>query len=279
MNMHTLLSCADYAFPLLAHDKVIQLIRLLDIPAIDLGVFEGRSHIKPSEIVLDPEKKGKALMARLDQVGLSVADIFLQTGPEVTIASTNNPDKQIREKNREIFKGILAFNNAINCTHLTGLPGVFHLDSSRDRDWDTACEETTWRVETAKAFGITYAVEPHLESLIETPKETLRFVKEVSGLTLALDCGHFVFQGIPMSEIYPLLPCTSHFHARCGAEGKLQCSVSENTIDFKKVFQQLGDLNYQGYACLEYVYIDWHQCNRNDNVSETILLRDVLRSF
>lgn len=274
-----MLSCADYAFPLLSHDRVMRLIKLLDLKAIDLGVFEGRSHVSPSEIAVNPRQNGQELLTKLQEADLSVADIFLQTGPKVTIASTNSPDKKVRDSNRDVFKSILEFSRTIHCDHLTGLPGVLHPKSSFKQDWATACEETAWRVEIAKAHNITYAVEPHLDSIIETPETALRFAQEVPGLTFALDCGHFVFQGIAMEDIYPLLPFTSHFHARCGSEGKLQCAVSENTINFKEVFHRLHHLNYRGYTCLEYVYIDWHQCNRNDNISETLLLRDLIKSF
>jgi hypothetical protein len=31
--------------------------------------------------------------------------------------------------------------------------------------------------------------------------------------------------------------------------------------------------------CLEYVWIDWEGCNRTDNISETIILRDFLRKL
>ena len=35
---------------------------------------------------------------------------------------------------------------------------------------------------------------------------------------------------------------------------------------------------YAGYVGVEYVWIDWERCNEVDNLSETILLRDLLRN-
>ena len=35
---------------------------------------------------------------------------------------------------------------------------------------------------------------------------------------------------------------------------------------------------YKGYVGVEYVWIDWEHCNEVDNLSETIHLRDFLRS-
>ena len=37
-------------------------------------------------------------------------------------------------------------------------------------------------------------------------------------------------------------------------------------------------MNYSGFVVLEYVWVDWMGCNEVDNLSETILLRNLLRS-
>ena len=41
------LACADFTFPLLPHDRVLALIAALEIPAVDIGLFEDRSHLQP----------------------------------------------------------------------------------------------------------------------------------------------------------------------------------------------------------------------------------------
>ena len=43
------LACADFTFPLLPHDAVLDLIAALDMDGIDVGLFEGRSHLWPSK--------------------------------------------------------------------------------------------------------------------------------------------------------------------------------------------------------------------------------------
>jgi hypothetical protein len=39
-----------------------------------------------------------------------------------------------------------------------------------------------------------------------------------------------------------------------------------------------GDTNYSGYVGVEYISIDWEHRNEVDNLSETILFRDFIRS-
>ena len=82
---------------------------------------------------------------------------------------------------------------------------------------------------------------------------------------------------MPDSEIEPLIPLASHFHARCAREGRLQASFQENTIDYARVLDVMRNVGYSGYVGVEYVWIDWEHCNEVDNLSETILLRDFIR--
>lgn len=46
------LSCADFTFPLLQHDKVLDLIALLEFKGVDIGLFSGRSHLTAETIRL-----------------------------------------------------------------------------------------------------------------------------------------------------------------------------------------------------------------------------------
>jgi hypothetical protein len=39
----------------------------------------------------------------------------------------------------------------------------------------------------------------------------------------------------------------------------------------------MAEQGYVGAIGVEYVWIDWQRCNEVDNLSETILLRDVIR--
>jgi hypothetical protein len=52
--------------------------------------------------------------------------------------------------------------------------------------------------------------------------------------------------------------------------------MSENTIDYDGVLRAMQKVNYKGLVVLEYVWTEWMDLNRVDNVSETIILRDLL---
>ena len=271
-------SCADFTFPLLPHEKVLALLNLLEIEAVDIGVFEQRSHHWPSQIIPSPAKSAQRLKSQLEQRDLVAADVFLQTGPEPPIAAVNDPDKAIRAKNRDIFKAITEYCRELGCQHLTGLPGVIHPNISAARDWELAVAETRWRLEWARNCGVVYAVEAHVGSILPDPESALKFLSAAPGLTLTLDYGHFAYQGMSDERVHPLLPHASHFHARGGCKGMLQATMKDNCIDFDYIVKAFAEQNYEGYFCLEYVWVDWEGCNRTDNISETLLLKSKLAS-
>lgn len=270
-------SCADFTFPLLPHEKVLDLLALLDFTAVDLGIFEGRSHHDPSTLIKDPTGHAQTMKTALEKRGLEAADVFIQTGAEPPVMAANDPDPAVREANRATLRGMIDYTAALGATHLTGLPGDRHEGVDPKTDWDLAVAEARWRLKACAASGITYAIEAHVGSILPDPAATLRFLKAVPGLTLTLDYGHFAYQGIADDEVHPLVPYASHFHARGGAKGILQSTVKDNTIDFPEILRRLKAAGYDGYLCLEYVYVDWEGCNRTDNISETLKLREFLK--
>jgi len=266
-------SCADFTFPLLPHEKVLDLLRLLDFSAVDLGVFEDRSHHYPSEIAKDPLGSAARLRESLDRRSLAPADVFVQIGAEPPVAAANDPDPAVRVRNAATFDAMTDFTAHLGAAHLTGLPGVAHEGTDPEADWDLAVAEARRRVEVCREHGITYAVEPHIGSILTDPPTTLRFLEAVT-----LDYGHFIYEGMDNAAVHPLAPYASHFHARGGAEGLLQTPVEDNQIDFPTILKKLHESDYAGYLCLEYVYVNWAGCNRTDNLSETLRLREQLQN-
>ena len=54
--------------------------------------------------------------------------------------------------------------------------------------------------------------------------------------------------------------------------------MQHNVIDYPRVVRALRDADYEGYVCVEYVWVDWEGCNEVDTLSETIQMRDLLLS-
>ncbi len=273
------LACADFAFPLLSHDHSLDLVAMLGFDGIDIGLFEGRSHLWPSREFGDATKSARVLGKRLADRGLKAADVFLQMNADFIPYAINHPESRRRKKARDWYEKSLEYAAALGCSHVTTLPGVTFDGETRSELRSRACDELAWRLGRAQESGITFGIEAHVGSIVSRPKAALALLEKVPGLTLTLDYTHFSKLGMPDSEIEPLLPHASHFHARGARKGRLQTSFGGNTIDYKQIAQKLRKCGYQGFIGIEYVWMDWEHCNEVDNLSETILFRDFFRSL
>ena len=276
--MQLKLACADFTFPLLAHDRVLDLIAMLGFDGVDIGLFEERSHLWPSRVFKKLEATARELAARLSDRGLRPADIFLQTAPDFVSLAPNHPDAKRRRKARDLLLRTLEFAAACGCHHVSALPGVTFDDGPRQASWARACDELAWRCEQAAARQVVFSVEAHVGSIAPRPDKARKLVADTPGLTLTLDYTHFTKLGIADQQIEPLVAHASHFHARGACKGRLQTSLNHNVIDYGRVLRAMRACGYSGYVGIEYVWIDWEHCNEVDNLSETILLRDFLRA-
>jgi len=272
------LACADFAFPLLPHDRVLDLIAMLEFDAVDVGLFEGRSHLWPSKVFKSPARSGKQLGRKLADRGLRCADVFLQMNPSFIPYAINHPETARRRRARDWFLKTLEYAAACGAKHVTTVPGVYFAEEKPNDSWWRTCDELAWRAAQAKQEHIVFSIEAHVGSIAPSPKAALRLVRDVPGLTLTLDYTHFTRAGLPDRDAEPLLVHASHFHARGARKGRLQTAFPHNTIDYARVLRAMRKVNYQGYVGVEYVWVDWEHCNEVDNLSETIQLRDFLRA-
>ncbi|MGC2333050.1 MAG: TIM barrel protein [Candidatus Acidiferrales bacterium] len=273
------LAVADYSFPKLPWDQALRLAKDLGVEAVDIGLFVGRSHLRPEQEFSDPAKAAARVSAALRTSDLQLADVFGQPGAVFEEKAVNHPDINQRKQAADFYWRLLEFAVRCNAKHVSLLPGVHFETESYEDSLKRCADELAWRVESAARIGIILAVEPHIGSITPSPIEAKRLVDQTSGLTLTLDYSHFTCQGIPDQEIEPLLTVTSHFHARCACKGKLQASLKENTIDYRRVLRGMSKLGYRHYVALEYVWMEFMRCNELDILTETVGLRDWLRSI
>jgi sugar phosphate isomerase/epimerase len=273
------LACADFTFPLLEHEQALRLIAMLGFEGVDIGLFEGRSHCWPSREFADLHGSAARLKRMVDDLGLRVADIFLQMSPDFAPFAINHPDAAPRRKARDWFVRTLGYAEACGCQHMTVLPGIQSETESREDSLARAADELAWRTEQASRCRIVLGTEAHVGSIVPDPRSAADLLARVPGLTLTLDYTHFTRSGLPDDQIEPLLARASHIHVRGARQGRLQVAFKDNAIDYRRMVQKLGERSYSGWLGVEYVWIDWEHCNECDNLSETILFRDFLRSL
>jgi sugar phosphate isomerase/epimerase len=271
------LACADFTWPLLPHDRVLALIRMLDIEALDLGVFGNRSHVRPEMVRADIPMWSGTLKERIERAGLELADFFIQP-PDFTTMAVNHPDRGEQEDAAAFFRDMLELARRLEAPGMTMLPGIRFGDEPWDASIKRSAEALTWRVEEAAGQDIALSVEGHVGSNVDTPEKLARLIELTPGLKLTLDYTHFTYAGIPDAEIEPLLIHARHFHCRGAAKGRLQTSFQENAIDYGRIIRRMQEIGYGGYFGIEYVWQEWQGLNRNENTCETIQFRDFARA-
>jgi sugar phosphate isomerase/epimerase len=271
------LAIPDYTFPKLRWEHALRLVRDLGVQAVDIGLFAGRSHLRPEAILSRPSEAADMILSAVRSHGLEISDMFWQPGKAFEEQAVNHPDPAERKKSSDFFRRFLSLAAHCGAKHMTLLPGVHFETEGYGNSLNRCAEELAWRVEAASKQGITLGVEPHVGSIISEPSQVRHLLELVPALSLTLDYGHFTCQGITDGEIEPLLAQCSHFHARAACPGKLQAPFGENSIDFGRVLRAMEKSNYNGFLTLEYVWSEWMGCNQVDTLSESILLRDLLR--
>ena len=272
------LACADFTWPLLPHEDVLRLIRVLDIDGLDLGLFAQRSHIRPEVVRADVPMWAGVLRERIHRAELELADVFVQNALDFETMAPNNPDPREREAGMALFLDMLELANRLEAPGMTILPGARFGDEPWEAAIKRAAEGLKARVDAAAHRGVQVSVEGHYGSCVDTPEKLARLLDLTPGLRLTLDYTHYAFVGIPDAEVEPLIPYARHFQARSACEGKLQARFSESAIDYARVIKRLQETGYPGYFSIEYVWTDWQNLNQTDNVSETILMRDFVRA-
>lgn len=271
------LACADFTFPLLSHDKVLDLIALLDFEGVDIGLFSGRSHLTSESEFQQISRRAKALKKQLDHRGLVATDVYLQLDNDLSLYAINHPEKKRRQFARDSFLKLIEYANELGADHITCLPGMHFSGETPKESVERCYEELNWRLEKVESSTLSFGVEVHVGCPFINPKDAATLIDSVTGLTLTLDYTHFIRNGYVQEEIDPLLVYASHFHARGARKHRLQASMTDNIIDYEKMVENLKNVNYNGWIGLEYIWIDWEQCNEVDTLSETIRLRDIIK--
>ena len=273
------LSCQSFSFPMLSFERSLRLIALLEIGAVDLGAHLGGPHLQPDAIEADPAGQAERIKRAAGEAGLGVSDLFPTFGHGFRDRPVNTPDMALRAANRRRFAALVAVCKAVGCPGLTLLPGVIWDDLGPQRSFELSREALTELVADGRDAGLRVSIEAHLESVVEEPERAIALVKAVPGLQFTLDYTHFVGAHMPPERVHPMIPHTGHFHARQGAPGRLQTSDAEGTLDFADIVGRLHGAGYDGYLCVEYTWQDWRDCNRQDVVSESVIMRDKLRGL
>ncbi len=202
------------------------------------------SHLDVEDAIAHPAEVATDLARRTASRGLSIADVNFTPGRDFRTRAVNHPDPDVQRESADWFRRAVTFATHAKAAHMTILPGVHWTEETPESSFARCVTELAWRLKYAADEGVTVSIEAHLGSIVPTPDDAKRLLDAVPGLTLTLDYTHFVYQGFSDADCETLLPHASHFHARGGAEKRLQTSLKKSAIDYRRVLQRMKEINY-----------------------------------
>jgi sugar phosphate isomerase/epimerase len=266
------LSATSWSFPYCTLQEIVGILKALGIGAVDLGFFY-RANIGKDKLLASPKK----LANELKKYDITLSNLYYLFGN--TLAERNLASSKYQKENLEDFKKAMVFCKAAEIPSVMLLPGVINKGQGRKEALAQTAKNLNALMPIAKAAGVTLTIEPHVHSYLESPSLVLELLGRVPELKLTLDYAHFVCLGYRQEEIDVLAPYVAHVHLRQARPGVLQAKLDEGTINFPALLAMLRECGYQGYLSLEYVHQSYMNTLHDDVLTETVRMRDLVRSY
>lgn len=262
----------SWSFPQLALQEIVGLAKVLDLGGVDIGYFY-KSALDRKVMMSEPEKYAQSLMT-LDHKFPCLYHLF---GQDLYDRNMAGPDSL--SENMNDMRQVIRFCKYLGIEQIMILPGMVSPGESRRLAFSQAVANLKEIVPLVTDAGLVISVEPHVHGLLESPALARELVTEVDGLGLTLDYAHLICLGFSQEEIDVLAPFATHIHLRQARAGRLQEKFDLGTINFNAMLGLLESLGYDGYVAYEYVHQAYMNTLSEDVITETILMRDLVKAF
>jgi len=266
------LSCTSWSFPACTLPEVVGIARALGIDAVDVGLFYASS-LDRDAVLHAPERAAEALR----RLGMAASNYYHLFG--TSLAERNLADAASLAGNVADFRQAVRFCRSASIPTVMVLPGVVNPGQTRAAALAQSARALAELAPIAAEAGVVLTVEPHVHSYLESPALVEELLARVPGLRLTLDYAHFICLGYRQEEIDPLAAYAAHVHLRQARPGVLQAKLEQGTINFPALLGMLRTCGYRGYLALEYVHQAYMDTLYDDVLTETVRLRDLVRSY
>jgi sugar phosphate isomerase/epimerase len=262
-------ACHTWAFADLTLMEALGTIARLGFRYVDLG---SGSNLNTQRAAENPRQFAAEIRQDLEAFNLKISDLYLLL-PRISLA-----DESKRQKDLDLYRALLPFAAALGAPGISLSPGLAQPGEDVEAA-DRVVAALREMVNLGKSAGLRVSIEPHLDSMAQTPEQALKLVKDVPGLSLTLDWAHMVCQDIFHEDILRLLPHVKHLQVRQAARAQLQTPFEQGRIDIQRLVADLIAAGYDGIICVEYMNTPgWHGMLPVNAIQETTRMRDALRA-
>lgn len=262
-------ACHTWAFNDLTLPEALGTIARLGFRYADIG---SGANLNTQRAAENPRGAAAEIRDDLELFDLKISDLYLML-PRISL-----PDEASRQREIDLFKALVPFAVALGTPGITLSAGLAHPAEDTEAP-DRSVAALREMVKAGKDARLRISIEPHMDSMAQTPEQALRFIKDVPGLMLTLDWAQMVCQDVFHDEIVKLLPHTAHIQIRQAARAQLQTPFDRGRIDVKKVVRDIAASEYKGVISVEYMNTPgWHGMVAVNTIQESSRMRDELRA-
>jgi sugar phosphate isomerase/epimerase len=261
-------ACHTWAFNDFTLPEALGTIARLGFRYVDIG---SGANLNTQRAAENPRGAAQEIRDDLELFNLKISDLYLML-PRISLA-----DEEKRQREIELFKSLMPFAVALGTPGITVSAGLAHPADDEEAP-DRTVAALREMVKAGKESRLRISIEPHMDSMAQTPEQALKFINDVPGLMLTLDWAQLVCQDVFHDDIVKLLPHTAHIQIRQAARAQLQTPFDRGRIDIKKVVKDVLAAEYKGIMTVEYMNTPgWHGMVAVNAIQESSRMRDELR--
>lgn len=263
-------SCHAWAFNDLSLVEALGTIARLGFRYVDIGTGPHLNVARATQ-TSTRQQLAREIREDLELFNLQLADLYLML-PRISV-----DDEKKREADVSLFKALLPFAKSIGAPGVTVSAGLIHPEED-ELAYQRTVASLKEMAQAADTQEMPISIEPHLDSMAQTPQQALRLVDDIQGLDLTLDWAQLVCQNVKDKDIESLLPRTRHIQIRQAARNQLQVPYKRGRIKPEDVIRMVQEADYRGKICIEYMQtVGWHGMVEVNSILEVSTLRDALR--
>jgi sugar phosphate isomerase/epimerase len=243
------LACSLSAFRTSLEGALAQ-IAGLGFEHVDLIAIPQWDHVDPAALGRDADAEAERAAALLTRYGLT--PVAMNVGVP---ALYDRSAEASAERSRQV-EGVAHFMSRLGIGVASFYPGYKIEDRPADEVLADTIETLREMLAVADAGGVTFAVEPHFATPLQSLQANLDLLTALPDLGVAYDPSHFAMQEIPLPDTAPVLDRAVHVHLRDAAPGRMQEEFGRGIVDFEWLLGALRERGYEGHCSLELLPTD-----------------------
>ncbi len=224
-------------------DKVLETAREIGYEGVELNLNEQN---------LELDRKGRlVILEKAQSLGLELPSLCTGMLWKYILAS---PDEKIRERGIEIVKKGCEFAADLGAKVLLVVPAVAVPEIPYEKTWELSRESILKTASTAEDFEVYLGIENVWNSVLYSPLEFRRFVKEIDHphVKAYFDVGNVHFLGFPHQWIRHLAELIVCVHVKGFHRPTMQFRpLLQGDIDWTEVMKALRSVGYDGFLNVE----------------------------